>query len=386
MTSFRTKPTTDETSFRLAFFVPTLAGGGAERVMVTLANTFADTFESGRENFRINVDLIACNADGPFRADVSPNVRVLDLARHGVLAALPRLTSYFTREKPDAMVSAMSHANLAALIAKKLSGSATRIVISEHNTLSMTSRRSVKLATELILMRALYHQAGALVAVSKGVAKDLMHELGTSAPIVRTIYNPIEIDRVHSMSLTRLDHPIFAEPEWPVIIGVGRLTHQKNFPLLLAAFAKVRAQRQCRLIILGEGPLRAELETLVLKSGLMNDVLLPGFEPNPFAWMANSKVFVLSSDFEGLPTVLIEALATGVAVISTDCPSGPSEILDGGRLGRLVTTGSVEEMAKAIHNALSSPSAPTPLYELERYTPKRIAADYWNVIMEKNLD
>lgn len=149
-----------------------------------------------------------------------------------------------------------------------------------------------------------------------------------------------------------LEHPWLGEGKPPVILGVGRLTPQKDFSTLIHAFAQVRTVRDCRLVILGEGELRAELEQLVASLGVQDSVQLPGFADNPFAWMSRVRLFVLSSRWEGLPNVLIQAMACGAAVVSTDCPSGPDEILEGGKWGKLVPVGDVEALAEALSENL----------------------------------
>jgi glycosyltransferase involved in cell wall biosynthesis len=144
----------------------------------------------------------------------------------------------------------------------------------------------------------------------------------------------------------------------PVILAVGRLTLQKDFPTLIRAFARLRARRSARLVILGEGELRDELEALVAELGLTADVALPGFVDNPFSWMRGSALFVLSSAWEGFGNVLVEAMACGTPVVSTDCPSGPAEILENGKWGRLAAVGDAEALARAIAEALDDPNPP----------------------------
>ena len=173
-----------------------------------------------------------------------------------------------------------------------------------------------------------------------------------------TIYNPVVTAELVSQSRAPLDHPWLQLGAPPVILGVGRLHEQKDFPTLLRAFARVRAKREARLIILGEAKhaeYRTELTTLAAQLGIANDVMFPGFVDNPFAYMAHAAVFVLSSAWEGLPTVLIEALACGCPVVSTDCPSGPAEILENGKYGPLVPVGDDVALADAICSVLNTP-------------------------------
>jgi len=178
-----------------------------------------------------------------------------------------------------------------------------------------------------------------------------------------------------------VEHPWFQPNQPPVILGVGRHHFQKGFDTLLRAFARVRQQMPARLVILGEGPERPNLERLAAELGVAADVDLPGFDPNPFRYMRWAGVFVLSSRYEGLPNVLIQALACGCPVVSTDCPSGPSEILDGGRYGALVPVDDVEAMAQAIVRALLGQVAPAPAEWLEQFRVEAVAEQYLRVML-----
>jgi glycosyltransferase involved in cell wall biosynthesis len=204
------------------------------------------------------------------------------------------------------------------------------------------------------LARKFYPWADAIVTVSQGSADDLVN-LGLSSKRIQVIYNPVVTPELFEKAKEPIDHPWFKPGSPPVILGVGRLEKQKDFPTLIRAFAQMHKQRPARLMILGEGKDRPDLEALVQELGLEEDVALPGFVANPFAYMASSAVFVLSSLYEGLPTVLIEAIAVGTRVVSTDCPSGPTEILENGRYGKLVAVGDIKSMAEAIVSTLEEP-------------------------------
>lgn len=326
----------------IALFVPSLRGGGAERVMLNLARGFS---EQGYK-----VDLVLQRAEGPFLSEVPDKVRIVDLKAKRMALALFPLISYLRRERPRSLLSAMTHTNITALLAKRLARVETHVVVSEHNTMSITSHKSKTLRSRLLPLMAkrLYYWADAVVAVSRGVADDLANFLKFPRERIRVIYNPVITPEILEKAKEPLEHPWFKPGEPPVILGVGALTDQKDFPTLIRAFALVRKEHPVRLMILGEGEDRPKLEALVRKMGLENDVSLPGFVYNPYKYMKRAAVFVLSSKWEGLPTVLIEALAIGTPVVSTDCPSGPREILENGRHGTLVPVGRVEELAKAI--------------------------------------
>lgn len=332
----------------IAIYLPSLRGGGAERAMVTLANGFADR--------GLKIDLVLAKAEGPYLSEVSPNVRVVDLQSSRVLASLPGLVHYLRRERPQAMLSALSHANIIAVTARMLAGVSVRLVVSERSNLSMSSRKPQNLRGRAVLplMRWVYRKADGVVAVSRGVADDLSRTIGLPRDRVSVVYNPVVTSELIYKSRASLEHPWLGEGKPPVILGAGRLTHSKDFATLIRAFAQVRTVHDCRLVILGEGELRVELEQLIMSLGIADSVQLPGFTENPFAWMSRVRLFVLSSRWEGLPNVLIQAMACGAAVVSTDCPSGPDEILEGGKWGKLAPVGDVKELASAMIASLDT--------------------------------
>jgi glycosyltransferase involved in cell wall biosynthesis len=217
-------------------------------------------------------------------------------------------------------------------------------------------------------MRRAYRHVDQIVAVSQGVADDVMAITGLPAPRVTVVRNPVVMPTLPELAQYPVDHPWFDGGGPPVLLGAGRLTAQKDFPTLLEAFARVRAQRPCRLVILGDGRLRGALQHQAAALGVAEDLSLPGFTSNPYAYMARAAVFVLSSAWEGSPNVLTEAMAVGTPVVATDCPSGPREILQGGRYGPLVPVGDAPALARAILDMLRTPTASDAL--------KRAVADY----------
>jgi glycosyltransferase involved in cell wall biosynthesis len=359
----------------IAFFLPTLGGGGAERVTVNLAQGIV---ERG-----LPVDLVVAAANGALLEQLPPGVRLVDLRAPRVLRSLGALTMYLRRERPRVLVSAMSHANLAALWAVRLSRRGTPVIVTVHTTMSQYASRQGGIAPRLwpYLLRTFYPWAAKVVAVSSGAADDLARSSGLPRDLVEVVYNPVItpalLARVHQAP----DHPWFAPGEPPVILGVGHLTRPKDFPTLIRAFAEVRRCRLTRLIILGEGEDRPALEALVDELGLSADVALPGFRKNAMAYMAGSALFALSSAWEGLPTVLIEALAAGTKVVSTDCPSGPREILQNGRLGTLVPVGDAPALARAMIDALDRPSQNVPVDALAPFT-RDAAVDHYLRLIE----
>jgi glycosyltransferase involved in cell wall biosynthesis len=250
----------------------------------------------------------------------------------------------------------MDHANIVALWARYLSGVSKRLVVTTHNTLSLSINNSSNRTSQLMpfLIRHFYPWADEIVAVSKGVADDLTLTTGLPREKIQVIYNPVVTPDMLKEAQTPLNHPWFASGEPPVILAVGRLTKQKDFSTLIRAFSLVQQQYKARLMILGEGEERPLLNRLIQELGLENGVIMPGFVSNPYAYMSRAAVFVLSSAWEGLGIVLIEALAVGTPVVSTNCQSGPSEILDNGKYGRLIPVGDIQAMAKAILNTLQN--------------------------------
>lgn len=332
----------------VALFLPTLGGGGAERVTINLAR--------GLLNAGVAVDLLVGDPTGAYGSELPDGVKLVDLKVGRVLAAVPALVRYLRRERPHAYMSAMNHANVISIWAKQLAGYRGKVVLVEHNDLVRAGRNDL-VEGKIIpwLVGRTYPQASSVVAVSKGVRRSLIEGARLDGDLVEVIYNPVLTDGIQSAAAKPVEHPFFEEGGPPVILGVGRLTAQKNFSNLIHAFAQVIKVHDARLIILGEGEQRPRLEELIAELALADKVSLPGFAENPFAFLAKADLFVLSSDFEGLPTVLIEALAVGARAVSTDCPSGPREILDGGRYGRLVPVGDASALAQGILQSLSEP-------------------------------
>jgi glycosyltransferase involved in cell wall biosynthesis len=330
---------------RIALFVPTLEGGGAERVMVTLANSLAER--------RFAVDLVVWSESGLFRSFLSDRVHVVAFRTHNPVKLVFKLARFLKTYKPEVVISALFVANIIAAIAKAASRSRTHLILTEHIAIRTYLQNDARLLRRLWvppLMRLTYVLAQDVVAVSRGAAQSLGLVLGkNTSKRIKVIYNPIDLARIDTMA-TAEDR--IASSSVPTIINVGRLVDQKDQQTLIRAFAKLRSRRPCRLVILGEGEKRSTLVALAERLGVGSDVLMPGFIANPYSWMRKSAVFVLSSKFEGLPTVLIEAMQCGVPVISADCPSGPAEILEHGQWGKLFVPGDVDALACAIDEAL----------------------------------
>lgn len=337
---------------KIALYIPSMSGGGAERIILTLANALAEK--------DIVVDLVLNRVEGPLLKNVSDKVNIVNLNTSRVLMGFLPLVRYMRQEKPDAILSAMNYVNVITVFAKLLSGSDTRVVVSEHGNLSASLKNSKWVSKVVLksLMSWTYKKSDFVVAVSDGVADDLSRQIKINRNKITTIYNPIFtpdlLEKVEA--LLPLQNPYFDRNTPPVILGVGRLAKEKDFQTLINAFAKVRTQKECHLVILGEGALRPELELLIKELDLQDSVQMPGFVDSPHSWMLSADLFILSSIHEGFGNVLVEAMACGTPVVSTDCPSGPSEILEDGKWGELVPVGNVELLSKAIIKALSKPN------------------------------
>ncbi len=336
-------------SERVAVLLASLGGGGAERAMVDLARGFADR--------GLQVDVVTGIPDGANLARVPRSVRLIDLETPRARSLLRPLMRYLRRERPRFVLSALEHVNLMAIWARRLADIPTRLIVTVHSMVSMEHANAPTIAGWLMLplVRRFYPLADVIVAVSEGAAADLTRSAGIGRRRVEVVYNPVVTPELLASADRRLGHPWFQAGQPPVIVGVGRLTRAKDFPTLLRAFATVRGQQPARLLILGEGEERHGLEALARQLGIERDAALPGFVENAAAYVARSAVFVLSSAWEALPTVLIEAMAVGTPVVSTDCRNGPAEILRGGSLGKLVPVGDVSAMAAAISGTLRHP-------------------------------
>jgi glycosyltransferase involved in cell wall biosynthesis len=360
---------------RLAFFIHNMGGGGAQRIMLTLAEAVAQRGYA--------VDLVLVRAEGPHMSDIPDGVRVVDLNARRIISSLPALVRYLRQEQPITLLSFLSPVNCVAIWAKILSSQKVRVVISERSTL--TPAKAAARTDRLVLpwlMRWSYPYADALIAISNGVADDICRAIGLDHSRIKVVYNPALRPAIAEMAQEAIEHPWFSDGAPPVVLGVGRLTQQKDFPTLIRAFTKVRAGQSAHLVILGEGEDRVRLARLAETLGVAKDVALMGFERNPYKYMRRSAVFVFSSLWEGFGNALVEAMALGTPVISTDCPSGPAEILDQGRWGKLVPMKSPDALAEAILQTLANPG-PDGRERAKDFSVDRIVEQYLALLIPK---
>jgi len=367
----------DTSKEHLAILLPGLYDGGAERILLNLARAIAAR--------GVLVDLVLSRAEGPFMDEIPDSVRVIDLKAARVMRCLPGLIRYLRRERPAVLLSAL-YANIIALWARRIAGTPQRLVISEHNTLTSVSNGEKDLRWKVYptLARWFYPWADGIIAVSEGVARDLTLAARLSPDRLEVIYNPIITPELKKRSEACLEHPWFRTGEPPVILGVGRLTAQKAFDVLIEAFARVRKFQPARLLILGEGEERSRLEALITQLGLEQDVDLPGFLSNPYPYMAHAALFVLSSRWEGLPTVLVEALSLRTPVIATDCPSGPREILLNGQYGQLVPVDDPGALAAAIQDSLANRVTCPPDESWKPFELEFVTSQYLSMLLRSS--
>lgn len=356
----------------LAVFLPSLAGGGAERAMLDL------TAEACRQGHSVELVLASCH--GPLVDEVADGVVVVDLGRRRTVSAIVPLARYLRRRRPRALLATLEHANVVALLAGRLAPG-VRVSVREANTLSRDlAQGPLRSRAVLWLMRRLYARAHNVIAVSRGVAEDLARTLPLPERRVTVIPNPVITPRLEAGARAAPPHPWFVAGEPPVVLGVGRLTRQKGFDVLLHAFALARQRCASRLMLLGDGEERDALARLALELGVHEDVALPGFAGNPFGHMARAGAFVLSSRWEGLPNALIQAMALGAPAVATDCPSGPAEVLSGSQRSTLVPVDDREAMADAIVRALEAGRGHQPEAWRERYLVDGVARRYLDAV------
>ena len=372
-------------SERIAIFLPSLTGGGAERMAVRLANEFSS------RGFEIH--LVLANNEGPYSSSVSDNIEVFDLNAiqlpgYRMMGSLPSLIQYLNDSTPDVLLSLMTHTNIVALLAKRFVKHNQRVVVSERNHLAEKVSGSDSLLTNFLppLVRITYRDADHIIPISNGVAESLVTTCDLSTSNMTVIYNPAYSPEILRKSQKSTDHKWLVNDEYATILGVGRLTKQKNFAYLIKAFRRIRDQNErTRLIILGEGSQRNALSSLIGKYSLEEYVDLPGFVENPFKYMAGADVFVLSSLWEGFGNVIVESLACGTPVVSTDCPSGPAEILNNGEFGNLVPMNDHQVLAEEIIQSLNE-ETPAELLQTRAmdFSIGNVSNEYLPILLNTN--
>lgn len=363
---------------KIAFYMASFEGGGAERNAIILANYLLQ--QGYRMQFWVRRDA------GALKSEVDPRIEVRLIPTIGRLRSTGNYVRLLRAERPDTLlVTAAMLDGFVPVIAKLVARVPTRLAIHNNNYWSQALQKEPPFSRRRLLAiwgsRLLYPRADAILSVSRGVAEDVARVLRIPVTRIHIVYNPTITPELFQKADEPVSHPWFETGNPPVILGVGRLEYQKGFDTLLRAFALVRQRQLSRLVILGKGSLRESLYDLATELGVREWVDLPGFDPNPFRYMRRAGVFVLSSRYEGLPNVLIQSLACGCPVVSTNCPSGPDEILDGGKYGELVPVDNPEAMAEAIVRVLNGERKQVPPEWLDQFRLERVAQRYLQALL-----
>jgi len=368
-----------DSSVRLAFYVPSLTGGGAQRVTVNLVNGFATR--------GVDVDLVVSYDTGALKRQVRDDVTLVDLNTAGVPvvgigASIPALARYLREETPSVLFSQMHYANVISVVARELSTRKTRLVLTEHTTFGRVEHP--KDALVFALARRLHPHADHVIAVSAGVERSVRNEIDVPNGQLSVINNPIVTSTLRERAELSVDHLWLNDPNIDVVLGVGRLEPEKDFTTLVEAFAiALREEPSLRLVILGEGSERETLHRTAAALDVDEQVSLPGYVENPYPFMRHADVFALSSRREGLPTALVEAMACGCPVVATDCRSGPREVLADGRYGPLVPVEGPDALAVGIQQVLRQPVSSATLRErAEDYAVETVLDEYERLIDE----
>ena len=361
------------TSDRVTFFIPSFGDGGVERMMVNTARGIA--------MHGTPVDFIIKDRQVPYVDALEGNCRIVQFHGDDQPALLEELLGYLERERPAVLISAKGPDDDVTLAAKARTSVRTRFFLRPGTNISgRMQARGVNPLRRWLKQRSIgkrFRMSDGIIAVSEGVAEDITRMSHLPREQIHVIRNPVVTPELESAADAALAHPWFADGAPPVIIGMGGLRTQKDFPTLLRAFARVHGSRRLRLMILGEGRQRQRLLAEAERLGVADDFALPGFVANPYPYLRRASLFVLSSLWEGSPNVLSEALAVGTPVVATDCPSGPREILQGGRYGPLLPIGDVDALADAIDRTLTKPLPREVLREAVRdYTMEKCGRSY----------
>lgn len=333
----------------ISFFLATSGHSGVDRLMGNLIREIA------RRGYHI--DLLQVRGHGPYIAPAPSGVRCMDLGSRHVNGSLSGLVPYLKRERPRVLLSDKDRLNRLALIAKRLARVNTTVTVRIGTTVSVNlqDRSWGERRLQYASIRHLYPHAHSIIVPSKGAGNDLNRIAGRVLPHLHVVPSPVVTPDFEGLCHAPVDHPWVRDRHRPLILAVGELCRRKGFTTLIEAFCRLPTSLGARLVILGEGRQRPLLEQMITKHGVGHRIALPGFVANPYPFMARADLFVLSSICEGSPVVVMEALAAGAPVVATDCPSGPREVLQDGRLGPLTPVGDPEALGRAMLGVLSNP-------------------------------
>jgi len=329
--------------------LPSMNGGGAERVMLLLLARL--------DRSKYQPVFVIFERKGVYLEEIPADIQVHCLEKKIKLDALRlpfRLAHLVKQVRPDVVLSFLWYANLISVLSSCVHLHKVPIIISVHNFLSMSLTIQKYSGVKRFITRLLFPMANEVISVSRAASHDLVRNFNIPKHKVSVIYNGIDKEHI-AMRGTDQPEQNYFDDEIPVIVAVGRLSKQKGFDVLIRAFAEVRKKHMIKLLILGEGDERSHLESIAAEMGVSRYVNMPGFVSNPYAYIKRSSLYVMSSNFEGFPVVLLEVMACGVPIISTACTSGPDEILENGVTGILVNAGNVGELSGSICNLLDDP-------------------------------
>lgn len=360
--------------FPLIAFSGTSLDGGIGRNLLNLTSAFI------QRGYR--VDLILNDFSGPYIQQLNKKVRLFSIPTDNAITGVPWMMFYFLKYRPDVLLTPNVRLTALAIHARKLVIRKPRIYVNVHSTYGIKFQRlkQTKRAKRMKKIKRVYPDCDGILCVSNGVADDFSEYTGISRERLSVIYNPIDVEYLVKSAEDPIDHPWFDGSQIPVILSVGRLSEEKNIGLLINAFERVRDSTPVHLVIIGDGDQSSSYKQLASSSRYVEDIVFLGHQSNPWKFMANAKVFVLSSDLEGFGNVLIEAMAVGTPVVSTDCPHGPKEILQGGKYGLLVPIGNPGKLADAISETLENHLPIEVLTEsIKRFELGSVAEQYLSV-------
>lgn len=365
----------DQKNALLSFFIPDLTVGGAEQVTVNIIN--------GLSERGYNIELLVSKRKGNLQSRIGDGVSVVELSPSntsvfGVAAHVVSLARYLRRKQPAALFSHLAHVSVVCLAVHRITGTDTAVIPTHHKSYRITTNRSLKDRIVQGLVPYLYPSAIRIIAVSEGVADDIAEHTSLDRWDISVLHNPVHVDEVRERSRQSIEHEWLDDESIGVVLFVGRIEDQKNLKAWLRAFKRIHERNpDTRAIIVGKGSRHKSVSEFAERLGIDHIVSMPGYVENPYAYMRKASVFMLSSRFEGLPTVLIESLACGCPVVATDCPSGPREILADGKYGTLAPVGDIDGLVDGVIETLADPISEDLLEKrADDFAPDSVLDDY----------
>lgn len=359
----------------ITFFLQNLDGGGAERAIVSLASSIVALGHK--------VTLVVGDANSDYRMEVSDQIQLVDFQTRSPIVIFKQLIIFLREVQPAVVMSALDFPNIILVAAARLAGFKGKLVVSQRAVVeaSLGDAGAVRRLITILLLRVCMPRANVAISNSHAAAKELVTRLKVPAEKVFTIQNAIDGERVRHLAIEAPKEADVPLHQNPMIVSVGSLTPRKDMATLVKAFAIVRAKRLAKLAILGKGPEQAHLQRLIKEHGITNDVILPGFDRNPYRWLARASVFVSASHGEGFPNAIAEALALGCQIVATDCPGDTADLLGYGKWGRLTAIGDVHGMAETINAAIDNPLTTDGKIRAMDFAPAAITKAYLNVLL-----